>query len=144
MDLFKEIYERVENGQRFKVDFKNRKLKVGNKVFIDDGIVADGYEITFPIEPLTEIENCFEDYLYSRPSERSDSNRHTYFKAKSYDELTDEQFICGKPRELTRVKLESTVLFSILGGFKWKEEFGSWYWKSKRFPELIILKEWIV
>lgn len=142
-NIFDEVVMRVDCGEKFKVDFKTRKLKVGKEVIIDKGIVADGYEFNAPSNPLEEIESAYDGFYYSRPSERSEKNRHSYFKAMRYEEMSDEQLILGKPREVERAKLELTVLLSIIGGWKWEESYGKWYWKSKKYPTLVLLKEWI-
>ena len=94
---------------------------------------------------LPTLEAFYDMYKNSMPSERSESKRRLYFKALPFDELTDEQLVNGLPREYAMACLEGYILCKILTGkFVWKDEYGSWYWQSKTYPDLVILKQWIV
>lgn len=141
MNLINAIAEKVNNGSKFRVDFKNKTLKVDGKYWIKDGKMIDGIEIP-NVDLLNEIDQLYTDYYYSRPSERSTKCRHLYFKAKKYEDMTDEEVILGKNRESTRAKLECLVLSAILNGWQWKNEYGSWYWKSNKHSDLVLLRGW--
>ena len=84
-------------------------------------------------------------FKYSCPSERSDSKRKGYFKALAFDEITDEQMICGANRETAQAALEGYIMCAILmHHLKWgdlTEE--KWFWQSPNDKDLVILRQWI-
>lgn len=147
MTIYEELLSRVEQGEKFSINFEKRNMKVGKDWLIkngecETGRILYGYN---PVQILELIESWYEDYKYSCPSERSDSKRKGYFKALPVDELTDEQMVYGMNREYAQAKLEGFILCAILmGHFKWDEEtMGKWYWQSKKEPSLVILRQWI-
>ena len=147
MTIYEELLSRVEQGEKFSIDFEKRNMKVGKDWLIKNGECENSrilYDCN-PVQILELIESRYEDFKYSCPSERSGSKRKGYFKALSVDELTDEQMVYGMNREYAQAKLEGFILCTILmGHFKWDEEtMGKWYWQSKKDPSLVILREWI-
>ena len=151
MNIYCEMLERVESGERFHIDLEKRTMKVGKEVVIDNGEYDASkklfeVEIYSPESLLHMIRELYRNYKYSLPSERSDSKRKKYFKALSVDELTDEQLIVGMPREVAQFALEAFVLCTILNGdFVWDEELhGKWFYQRPSDPDLIILKSWVV
>lgn len=150
MSIYMEGYERVTNGESFHINFENRTMKVGGEVIIVNGEydvskgLYDGrYENLNDI--LDEIREYYADYKYSLPSERSDSKRRKYFKALPVDELTDEQLMFGKPREVAQYALEAFILCMIVrGDFIWDEQvLNNWFWQDEFDPDLVILRSWI-
>ena len=150
MSIYLKMLERVENGERFHINFEKRIMKVGGETIIDKGEydtskkLYDG-EIYSPEVLLHMIRELYRNYKYSLPSERSDNKRKKYFKSLSIDELTDEQLILGHPREVAQFALEAFVLFTILtGDFEWDEELhGKWFYQRPSDPDLIILRSWV-
>ena len=147
MTIYEELLSRIEQGEKFHIDFEKRNMKVGKDWLIKNGECETGrilYGYT-PVQILELIESYYEDYKYSCPSERSDSKRKGYFKALSVDDLSDEEMVCGENREYAQAKLEGFILCAILmGHFKWDEEkMGKWFWQSKGDPSLVILRQWI-
>lgn len=149
MTIYGELVQRVSDGESFYINFKNRAMKVGKKFLIADSVYdterklincdcADMQEV------LIEIEKLYEAYKYSLPSERSDSKYRKYFKALSIEELPDDKLITATRREVARAKLEGFILCAVLtGAFKWTEDMGSWFWKSKNDSDLVILRNWV-
>ena len=150
MTIYEELIKRVEEGETFYINFKNKALKIGKKFLIADG-VYDSERTLHEMSQctmsgvLSTIESLYENYKYSLPSERSDNKRRTYFKALSVDKLTDRQMIVGERREVARAKLEGFLLCMIVSGhFVWDENLmGKWFWQSKNDPDLVILRSWI-
>ena len=145
--IYEELLSRVEQGEKFKINFEQRSMKVGKDWLIKNGECEVG-RILYGKNPITikeQIEQMYRDFKYSCPSERSDSKRKGYFKALSVDELTDEQMIYGENRELMQGKLEGFILCAVLmGHLKWEDlTEEKWFWQSKTEPDLIILKQWI-
>ena len=147
MTIYEELLSRVEQGEKFNINFEQRNMKVGKDWLIKKGECETG-RILYGRNPVAikeEIEQLYKDFKYSCPSERSDSKRKGYFKALSVDELTDEQMVYGMNRELAQCKLEGFILCAILmGHLKWEfitEE--KWFWVSQRDKDLVILKQWI-
>lgn len=141
MKVYDQLIDAVENGKRFKVDLRKRILKIDGEIYIDHGIVRRGCECEPSDSLFADVENLWDGFYYSRPSERSESNRHTYYKAMPLKNMSDEQLCKGKNREVERAKIEYATLMGILGNSKWAG--GSWYWRSEKYPALIILKEWM-
>ena len=150
MTIYEELIKRVEDGESFYINFKNRALKIGKEFLVADGLY-DGDRVLYldcdleMSEVLSYIETLYENYKYSLPSERSDNRRRQYFKALSVDKLTDAQMATGERREVARAKLEGFILCMIVNGlFVWSsEEMGKWFWQSKTDPDLVILRNWI-
>ena len=147
MTIYEELLSRVEQGEKFSINFEKRNMKVGKDWLIKNGECENSrilYDYN-PVQILELIESWYEDFKYSCPSERSDSKRKGYFKALSVDELTDEQMVYGEPREYAQAKLEGFILCAILmGHFKWDEErMGRWFWQSKKEKDLVILRQWV-
>ena len=147
MTIYEELLSRVEQGEKFKINFEQRSMKVGKDYLIKNGECDIG-RILYGIHPILIselIENLYNSYKYSCPSERSDSKRKGYFKALPVDELTDEQMIYGENRELMQAQLEGFILCAILmNHLKWEDlTEEKWFWQSKNDKDLVILKQWI-
>lgn len=149
--ILEELLERVDNGEKFHIDFEKRDMKVGKEYLIKDGMHdISKYVLATPnmevglIHELDVIEELYYDYKHSMPSERSESKRRKYFKALPVDELTDEQLVGGKSREIAQCLLEGYVLINILmGTLYWDEELmGKWFYQGKD-PDFILLKKWV-
>ncbi len=150
MSIFLKGLERVENGERFHINFEQRTMKIGQDKMIDSGEydtsqVLYDEEIDNPQALLDVVRRLYVAYKYSLPSERSDKKRKKYFKALSIEELTDEQLIYGARREVAQYKLEAFILCAIIkGDFVWDEEIhGKWFYQDTLEPDLVILKSWI-
>ena len=151
MSIYSELIERVDNGERFHIDFEKRNMSVGKEYLIKDGEYDTSKEL-FGIEiydlyaALHMIGELYKNYKYSLPSERSDSKRRKYFKALTIDELPDEQLIVAGRRESTQAALEGFALCAVLTGqITWDEEImgGRWFYQSEKDPDLVILRSWI-
>lgn len=150
MNIYEELIKRVEEGESFYINFKNRALKIGKKFLIADGVYDEERTLYACCELdmddiLQWTEMLYKRYKYSLPSERSDNKRRQYFKALSADKLTDEQMVTGERREVARAKLEGFILcMTVAGRFVWDEDkMGRWFWQSENDPDLVILKSWI-
>ena len=147
MNVFHELMRRVDSGETFRVDFEKRNLKVGKKFLIKNGECCDDMEINFgwnedKILPI--VEELYDSYKHSLPSERNDKKRKRYFKALPMEELTDAHLMTACRREGAQARLEGFILCAILSGkFKWTEEMGKWFWQSKRDEDLVILRSWV-
>ena len=150
MSILLQGLERVENGERFHIDFEKRTMKVGQDKMIDGGEydasqVLYDEEVKNPQELLDTVRDLYVVYKYSLPSERSDNKHRKYFKALSIDELTDEQLIRGVRREVAQYVLEAFILCAVLNGdFVWDEGIhGKWFYQHPSEPDLVILRSWI-
>lgn len=145
--IYEELLSRVEQGEKFNIDFEKRNMKIGKDWLIKNGECEVG-RILYGMNPIAikeQIESMYKDFKYSCPSERSDSKRKGYFKALSVDELTDEQMIYGESRELMQARLEGFILCAILmNHLKWEDlTEEKWFYQSPNDKDLIILKSWI-
>ena len=153
MTIFKELIEKVSNGETFHIDFEKRTMKVGKEFLIKNGeydtskVLFNKPEESCPMELILKtIDVLYDYYKHSLPSERSDKKRRKYFKALSIDELTDEQLLFAGRREIAQAKLEGFILCMILENrFVWDDiQLGKWFYQSKDDSDLVILKKWIV
>ena len=151
MTIFEELIKRVSDGEKFRIDFENRTMKVGNTKLIDNGkydenrLLIYEYNVYSLHVLLHMIRELYRNYKTSIPSERSSKKRKCYFKALSADELTDEQLMCGERREVAQATLEGFILCMILNGeLVWDEGImGKWFWESRSDSDLIILRKWV-
>ena len=144
-----DIIDKVAAGSKFYVNFANRSVRVDGKVVVENGDFGeDTYEKEgdFSLEgTLVTIEELYDEYRHSVPSERSESHRKTYFIALKEKDLGDDDMMYGEQREISRARLETYVLEAISRGWLyWDEEkMGSYYWQSKKYKSLIILRDWV-
>lgn len=136
----------TENGNVY-IDIVKRNMKVDGKYVIKDGEVQDGYEICqskLPIKVvLLVMEEYFKEYKYSIPSKGSDSR---YFRGLAFEDIPDDILVKAQRRNKAKAQLEYFVLESILNGsLTWNNEImgGTFFWKSKRQPDLVLYKNWI-
>ena len=150
MSILLEGLKRVENGDRFHINFEERTMKVGQDKVINNG-EYDTMQVLYDEkfdnlrELLDKVRGLYISYKFSLPSERSDKKRKKYFKALHIEELTDEQLIYGARREVAQYMLEAFILCAILNGdFIWDDEIhGKWFYQDKLEQDLVILKNWI-
>jgi len=119
------------------IDFKNRTI---------NGITYEGRSSpTMSLKDcLSRIEELYETYKFSTPTEGDDPN--AYFYAMRSSEMTDAELVLGADRFESKVALELFVLDAIVSHtLYWDKSImgGNWYWKSKKDPDLVILREWI-
>lgn len=147
-DIFKTALEKVDGGARFEVNFQKRTFKLDGKTIIDAGKFEGslGTDRSNMETVLGKIENLYDTYMHSIPSERSEAGRRRYFRALPEHELSDDDMLYGESRERARLALELYILCVILdGSFVWDDKrLGTWFWQSAKYPSLIILKKWIV
>ena len=75
--IYEEIIKAVENGAKFTVNFQKRTCKVNGKVIVND-MQYEGFLGTYPStedEIISKIEQLYQEYKHSVPSERSESHR---------------------------------------------------------------------
>lgn len=150
MTIYKELIERVGNGETFHIDFEKQTMKIGKTKLIDCGEYDETKTLYTKAllemsDVLSILETLYENYKYSLPSERSENKRKKYFKALPIEELTDEQMMSADRRDVAQAALEGFVLCMVLEGqFIWdEEEMGKWFYQSDRDPDLVILRSWI-
>ena len=155
MTIYEELLDSVKNGSRFKIDLKNKSMKVGNKWLIKNGEWDLNKDlIGFKCDPVGNMRNdwclaqiglLYQDYKYSYPSEKSEKNKEKrYFYALPDYKMTDEELVAGQDREYARAALEGFLLCAVLEEWLvWNEHtMGKWFYQGKD-KDLIILKEWV-
>lgn len=152
MSIYYELIRRVEAGETFYIDFEKRIMKVGKEFLIKDGefdanktLMAMESDLHNIDDVIQHIEEIYEFYKFSLPSERSDNKRRKYFKALSIYEIPDDRLLVAGRREVEQARLEGFILCAILSGkFEWDStKLGNWFWQSKTDPDLVILRNWI-
>ena len=146
MTIYGELMTRVDDGESFHIDFEKRNMKVGKQFLIKDGKYDVKRKLIggTPTDVMSIIEELYQSYKYSLPSERSCNKRRQYFKALRVDELTDKQLMTGCIREGARARLEGFILCMVLNGsLKWDESWGTFFWQSEKDDDLVILRRWV-
>lgn len=148
MTIYEELVQRVSDGDKFHIDFEKRNMKVGNTYLIING-EYDNERMHWPLikanDILDIIEDFYDKYKYSLPSERSDSVRRKYFKALPIEQISDEQLMIAERREIACARLEGFILCMILTGqLTWDAISTGWFWQSKNDADLVLLKKWII
>ncbi len=136
----------VENGAKFQINFQTRSMKLDGKYIIRDGKYDGelGIKTCNETECLQHIEDLYQRYKHSVPSERSESKLKQYFLSLPECDLDDKSMMYGERREKAQIELELYVLCQIINGFQWNPEtMGSWFWQSKVDKDLVILKQWV-
>lgn len=148
--IYPETVQAVRNGARFYVNLETRSLKVDGKYIIKDGEYEGELglnETTTTQSALQALEEMYQIYKHSVPSERSESHRRTYFKAIPEKDMSEEDMLYGERREVARCMLELPLLIYILNGsINWNDiEDGQskWFWQSQDDKDFIILRSWI-
>lgn len=142
--IFEKAIDAVTNGEKFKVNLEKRNLKIGNEYLIKygkyGGVLYNGVGFS-----ISTLEDLYQVYKHSRPSERSENKQRKYFKALKLNELEEDDMLYGDDRELAQLSLELYLLCWILSGtFVWDEEsMGKWFWQSQNDKDLVILRSWI-
>lgn len=142
MTIYETLIDGVTKGQSFYINFKAKDLKLNKKYLVRNG-KYDG-EYGFLPNVKKHIEELFEEYYFSVPSERSEM-KTTYFQHIDNDELEVEDLMCGESRLIAQAKLEGYVLGLILSGCPWSaiaEDEKNFFWQSKNNKNLIVWKEW--
>ena len=145
-NIYQESIRAVEDGVNFKIDFRNRSLKLNGKYIIQDGKYEGelGVPVSNEDEFFTNVEELYRIYKHSVPSERSESKSRQYFMALPEKSLSDDAMLFGERRDKAQIELELYVLCQILGGLKWdSEKMGKWFWQSKVDRDLVILRDWV-
>lgn len=153
MTIYEELMQKVTDGETFYIDFENRTMRVGKKFLVKNGeydvtkhLFHEGSDVYLPVDLLlSSINVLYANYRYSLPSERSDKKRRTYFKALPMDEIPDCRLMTAERREVAQARLEGFILCMILENrFVWDENtMGKWFWQSKGYNDLVILRKWI-
>lgn len=141
----KELYDKVSQGSKFYVNFKERTVRVDKKAYDIKDVEWDKDLSDLSEKDILDVLTAaYETYKHSVPSERSDSHRKSYFKALPYEELSDDDILYGIPREFSRFTLEISFLIAVSSEMlKWNNEWGTWFWQSPDDKDFVILREWV-
>lgn len=143
---YSELIMKVERGATFSINFKKRELRINKKLIDLKSIEWKTEDEIYFNGGLNSLYPFYYVYKHSVPSERSEHASKHYFKALSVQELSDNDFMYGMPRELARFHLEMALLYEIVfGNLKWDDQtMGAWFWQSPDDKDFIILKEWVI
>ena len=146
-EAFDHFRELVLQGEPFKIDLARRNMYVGEHTVVKEGKFFGKIE-DLDVGPgvLETIENLYRIYKRSVPGERSNRKEKsvTQFRALPFDELSDDDVLYGARREEAQYDLEAFVLFTVLSGqLKWNDKWGTWFWKSGKDRDLVLLKNWM-
>lgn len=158
MSIYLDLLEAAYNGDKFKVDLIDKSLWINRRQIIEKGeIVYEpdksqdliekwdledfGFEYELDKQPWKLIEYLYEKYKHSVPSENS--NKRSYFKALSVDELNDFELAYNLNRDFMQSVLEGYVLLGSLQGWITWEYGNHWFWQNPNDNDLVVLKNFI-
>lgn len=152
----------VAKGSRFNINLNTRSFRLDGKYIIKDGAFChkkDGTPSVFSScatemfadktseDIRSDIRILYDEYKYSRPSERSDRKYCTAFRAIPYEQLPDEALF-NESRDTCQCALELYVLLLAMSNrIEWAEFCGNpdyHFYKDSIDGDLIILKQWLV
>ena len=138
-------------------DLSKKDIKCGNNYIMKDGtlltekihvnaleynikdICLIDYDPKFFYE---DVEILYKKYIKSVPT-KYDIKHNNNFIGKVSDELTFIEIIKGENRCISRCKLEAYILLMSLSfEIEW-ENNNNFFWKSNKFCDLILFREWI-
>jgi hypothetical protein len=145
MSVFYDALCAIEWGAKFKINLKEKTLKINNKdILLEDELITKE-DINLlclnSTEPWEIVEELYERYKRSSPSAKSNGNK-PYFKALKADELNDNDIAFGRPRDMAQAELELFILFGGMTGLLQWQNDKHWFLQGKD-KELIVLREWI-
>lgn len=143
MTIYEKLVDSVSKGQSYYINFKTKDLKLNKKYLVRNGVFDGDYGLP-ECDVRERLEELFENYYFSVPSERSEL-KTTYFHHIDDNELEIEDLVCGESRFLAQAKLEGYVLGLILSKCSWSviaDEEKHFFWRSKKNKNLIMWKEW--
>ena len=134
-------------GENVNINLLTKTVKIGNQVVINKGkyegelgIDLSAYETSEQL--LSYLEELYERYKHSVPSEKETSRRNYFYALKEKD-MSDEDMLYGESRNHARIELEFTLLAATLtGALAWDDSWGTYFWQSKRDRDFVILKSW--
>ena len=156
MYVIDEVIKKLNEEKMVKVDLIKQSLKVEDERGMMEGWIANGVETKYCPKGdlikrpdlnenvMDKLEELYEVYKFSYPSECEVKRKKNYFKALKAEEMTDAELVVGVDRYTARVTLEATLLLlSITGYLRWKEDWGSWFYQGKD-KDFIILRDWVM
>lgn len=145
--LYEQIIGQVNQGACCCVDFKKRTLRLNNKDIKIDGNLGVGNYADLD-EWLDEVENLYDEYKYSKPTQRSmKRERKSKFRGLTVEQLVAQ---CGHDalnnptsRDVAQAKLEVFILLSLVQGtFNPDELFAKDWFYQGADKSFIIRKDW--
>lgn len=154
MNLFDYVVEQSQQGKKIKVDLKNGTLKVNNSTLVENCIlnynklkarnITEILTIEHIENPKDKIEELYEEFATSIPSkETAQDEIFGYFEANKMKDLSIQDMLNGTNRVQAKAKLETYILYCKMFNLFQFDNKKHYYWKSKKFRKLIILREWI-
>lgn len=143
MTIYQQIIDSAKKGDFVRVSIPKRTVTIGKKKIVENGKFDGEYGID-TTSVVDTVENLFNDYCYSVPSEKS-NNTIPLFKAYKLDELSVKQLAENEDRYVAQLKLDAYILGLILEGIGF-DVFDNnpkhWFWQSKSNSKLIVQKNW--
>jgi hypothetical protein len=123
------------------VNFETRTAVKNGKPIIQNGKPVSPFELRETPVSIEELEDLYAVYKSSVPGTKP--AKHTYFRAKSASEMTQEELLKGANRETAQEMLEMTLLQGIINGSVTWPDPEKWFWQSSRDKDFILLRPWI-
>ena len=147
MSVYSELLNHAQEGGKYKIDLKNKSLKIGNKNYIKNGEVLiedelfDSDLLMKLQDPWNKASELYNQYKHSIPTSQYKDN--SYFKALKYEELSSEELAYGLYRNYAQAVLEGFILLASMKGLlKWQND-KHWFWQDENDKDFIILKEYV-
>lgn len=146
--IFSNALLQISSGVPFEIKFcPELSLKVGDNYLVEDGVPCSDlpwYEYDdSDISAAINLNDLYQEYKFSIPGKHNPNK--PYFKALKSEELSADDMLYGRPREIERFRLEFYLLYLIVSGNIKPiiDECGSYFWQSQDDKDFVILRKWI-
>lgn len=144
MTVYEYLIGLAQDGNaRIHIDLCAKTIKIGRRTLVEHGVLtADDEGLSGLIDEPLDLDELYEQYKFSVPSERDCGHLH-YFRALPPSELSDADLVCGMPRLEARIRLEAYILLASASGLLTWESPSLWFRKGAD-PDFVVLKKYVM
>lgn len=139
------VHEAIDHGSHFHIDLERRTLTLDGHPVALPSVVAPCDPKYYFTQCVSVLEILYNRFRHSLCGDSDQQDQSPYFKALDYDDLTDDDRLCGERRDHCRFQLEWQVLSFILSGeLTWPKSMADkFFWRSPTEPDFVIMRRWI-
>lgn len=142
MTIYEMCIDAITQNVPVYIDLVNKNLRIGKQKIIKKGNVTETFEDIQLILNKRDIDELYYTFVHSYPSQSSLCNK-PYYAALPSSQLSDEEMVTSKKRDIAQVELEAYILLAFMNGTeKWSNP-KHWFWRSNKHKDFFILSSWV-